>query len=101
MHGPLASRGQHLTGERSEQRHSHRVDIGPRVDRPAGALLGRHVIRRTGQQCFVQFGIDVLNQSKVQQDHATVFSHQHIRWLNVAMQLAHFMKGVDTFRELA
>ena len=44
--------------------------------------------------------VDVLNQAKVQQDHAALVSHQHIRRLYVAMQLAHFVKGVDAFGEL-
>ncbi len=88
------------SSQRLIQHHADAVPIAGFRDRHLRPLLGGHVIRRARQERLVQFWLNVFDQAKVENDHAAVAVHEHVRRLDVTMQLAHLVQAIDAFSEL-
>ena len=86
--------GHHLVHDQSQ-----RIEIAAVIDRSAFDLFGRHVARRADKSTAAGHahfrGLERSGEAKIGNEHLIVFADQDIVWLEVAMDDAFGMRGVE------
>jgi len=89
-------------GERLVEDRAHRVPVAGLGDRVASRLLGRHIGGGPDDHVEVEVGlVGPLDQPEVEQHHATLAGDEHVRGLDVPVELARGVEGVHALGELA
>ena len=87
-----------------EEHHPHAVPVARRRDRWVGRLLGGHVCRRSDEMLFRAAVLTVLillgGEAEIEQHDPAVSGHDHVRRLDVAVQLARRMQCGDPLGQL-